>query len=93
MINHDNLVVVSHIFDFHPFPGFHDPIWLSHIFQMGWFNRQVDKDWSLLTWEQGLPFWTTKKVHLSTSKSLTALTGGWKDGSLMVKFVMEPSPL
>ena len=33
----------------------------EHILQMGW-NHQVDKDWSLLTWEQGLPFWTTKKV-------------------------------
>ena len=29
--------------NFHPeCLGFHDPIWLAHIFQMGWFKHQLD---------------------------------------------------
>ena len=29
-------------FIFTPIPGKNDPIWLAHIFQMGWFNHQLD---------------------------------------------------
>ena len=29
----------SNIFYFHPDPRGNDPIWLSHIFQGGWFNH------------------------------------------------------
>ena len=33
---------LSKIFYFHPLSlGFHDPIWLAHIFHMGWFNHQI----------------------------------------------------
>ena len=35
----------SHIFDFHPekYLGNRFPIWLAHIFEMGWFNHQPVK--------------------------------------------------
>ena len=39
-----NYVVVSNIFYVHPEPWGNDPIWLAHIFQMGWFNHQLEKD-------------------------------------------------
>ncbi len=35
----------SNIFVFSPKTlGFHDPIWLAHIFQLGWFNHQLEKN-------------------------------------------------
>ena len=33
---------LKYFWNFHPGSlGFHDPIWLPHIFQMGWFNHQL----------------------------------------------------
>jgi len=43
----NNQMVVSNAFYFHPEPWGNDPN-LTHIFQMGWFNHQLEKTTSFL---------------------------------------------
>ena len=47
-------LVVSNILDFHPYLGIQDPIWRSHIFQLGWFNQPPTSYGSLFSSHKSL---------------------------------------
>ena len=38
---------ISFLKTIHPYPGRFFPIWLAHIFEMGWFNHQLDCDYQV----------------------------------------------
>ena len=70
------------------------PIWLSHIFQMGWFNHQlVVCVCVLISFSEGMfgfrPFWDESIVPASPGKSVQKIDWLWWNMSLPCRNVLE----
>ena len=83
----------SNSFSFHHYLGFHDPIWLAHIFQMGWNfpPTSIELDWCFFTggkwiWcpafllltNEGKDTTNNRQQHKTPSLKLTAKVYTWK---------------
>ena len=86
-------VVVSNIFYFQPEPWGNSIQFDEHIFQMGWFNHQVDGIFTYIfsikinpQCRKNIPknmehLGILKKLHFFHSKNTTSFLLGWMDGS------------
>ena len=76
---HHHWVLVSNMCYFHPFLGFHDPIWLAHMFQTGGEKSQdtSGRRWRLRTGGRCYPNFQPKKGLLSRQKEVPPLEGNW----------------
>ena len=70
---HHHWVLVSNMCCLHPYLGFHDPIWLAHMFQTGGEKSQdtSGRRWRLRTGGRCYPNFQPKKGLLSRQKETT----------------------